>query len=227
MISTAPIDDEDRSLLTPPKLRLAPLSRSRRSTALVLTLVGLPLLTLLLTSVRDSLGVQNALLIYLLFVVAVATIGGAIPGTVASVGAFLLLNWYFAPPIHTFTISNSARRARARRASSSWPVSSARSVDLAARRRDDALRARAEARALAAMAGTVLQDPEPLPKLAQELATSFQLDGVADFRQRTATSGVSRPRPGPILLRSRRSRGVARICGGIGAGVVRERVNGS
>ena len=31
------------------------------------------------------------------------------------------------------------------------------------------------------MAGTVLQDPEPLPKLAQELATSFQLDGVAVF----------------------------------------------
>ena len=54
-------------------------------------------------------------------------------------------------------------------------------VDLATRRRDDAMRARAEARALASMAGMVLQDPEPLPKLAQELATSFQLDGVAIF----------------------------------------------
>ena len=69
-----------------PKLRLAPLSRSRRGTALVLTAVGLPLLTLVLTSIRDSLGVQNALLLYLLFVVAIATIGGAIPGTVASIG---------------------------------------------------------------------------------------------------------------------------------------------
>src|SRR5262245_19864324 len=180
VISTATSDDEDRSLLTPPKLRLAPLSRSRRSTALVLTVVGLPLLTLLLTQVRDSLGVQNALLIYLLFVVAIATIGGAIPGTVASVGAFLLLNWYFAPPIHTFTISNS----RDVLALVSFLVVAgviSALVDLATRRRDDAMRARAEARALAAMAGTVLQDPEPLPKLAEELATSFQLEGVAIF----------------------------------------------
>jgi two-component system sensor histidine kinase KdpD len=180
VISTAATEDERRSLLTPPKFRLAPLSRSRRGTALALTILGLPVLTFLLTSVRDSLGVQNAMLLYLLFVVGIATLGGAIPATVASVGAFLLLNWYFAPPIHTFTISNS----RDVLALVSFLVVAgviSALVDLATRRRDDALRARAEARALAAMAGTVLQDPEPLPKLAQELATSFQLDGVAVF----------------------------------------------
>jgi two-component system sensor histidine kinase KdpD len=180
VISTASGDEETRSLLTPPKLRLAPLSRSRRGTALVLTAVGLPLLTVVLTSIRESLGVQNALLLYLLFVVAIATIGGAIPGTVASIGAFLLLNWYFAPPIHTFTISNS----RDVLALISFLVVAgviSALVDLATRRRDDALRAQAEARALAAMAGTVLQDPEPLPKLAQELVESFQLEGVAIF----------------------------------------------
>ena len=180
VISTASSEEDTRSLLTPPKLRLAPLSRNRRGTALVLTAVGLPVLTLFLTSIRDSLGVQNALLLYLLFVVAIATIGGAIPGTVASIGAFLLLNWYFAPPIHTFTISNS----RDVLALISFLVVSgviSALVDLATRRRDDALRAQAEARALAAMAGTVLQDPEPLPKLAEELAESFQLEGIAIF----------------------------------------------
>ncbi len=46
VISTAASEDQNRSLLTPPKLRLAPLSRSRRGTALVLTAVGLPVLTL-------------------------------------------------------------------------------------------------------------------------------------------------------------------------------------
>jgi two-component system sensor histidine kinase KdpD len=180
VISTAATEEDRSSLLTPPKFRLAPLSRSRRGTALALTIVGLPVLTFLLTSVRDSLGVQNAMLLYLLFVVGIATLGGAIPATVASVGAFLLLNWYFAPPIHTFTISNS----RDVLALVSFLVVAgviSALVDLATRRRDDASRARAEARALAAMAGTVLQDPEPLPKLAQELATSFQLDGVAVF----------------------------------------------
>ena len=125
----------------------------------------------------------------------IATIGGAIPGTVASIGAFLLLNWYFAPPIHTFTISNS----RDLLALVSFLVVAgviSALVDLATRRREDAVRARAEARALAAMAGTVLQDPEPLPKLAQELATSFQLDGVAVFVRR-ATAGRWRRPPGP------------------------------
>jgi two-component system sensor histidine kinase KdpD len=180
VISTAANEDESRSLLSPPKLRLAPLSRSRRGTAFVLTAVGLPVLTLLLTSVRDSIGVQNALLIYLLFVVAISTIGGAIPGTVASIGAFLLLNWYFAPPIHTFTISNSHDLlALVTFLVVAGVISTL--VDLATRRREDAVRARAEARALAAMAGTVLQDPEPLPKLVEELAASFQLDGVAVF----------------------------------------------
>ncbi|HEX2384469.1 MAG TPA: DUF4118 domain-containing protein [Acidimicrobiales bacterium] len=180
VISTAAGEDESRSLLSPPKLRLAPLSRSRRGTAFVLTAVGLPVLTLLLTSVRDSIGVQNALLLYLLFVVAISTIGGAIPGTVASIGAFLLLNWYFAPPIHTFTISNSHDLlALVTFLVVAGVISTL--VDLATRRREDAVRARAEARALAAMAGTVLQDPEPLPKLVEELAASFQLDGVAVF----------------------------------------------
>jgi len=180
VISPAGREDEDRSLRTPPKLRLAPLSRNRRATALILTAVGLPLMTVVLTQVRDSLGFQNALLCYLLFVVAITTIGGAIPGLVSSVAGFLLLNWFFAPPIHTFTIANT----RDALALVSFLVIAgviSTLVDLSTRRRDDALRARAEARALATMAGTVLQDPEPLPKLAEELAVSFRLDGVAIF----------------------------------------------
>ncbi len=92
----------------------------------------------------------------------------------------MLLNWYFAPPIHTFTISNSRDVLALVTFLVVAGVISAL-VDLATRRREEAVRARAEARSLAAMAGTVLQDPEPLPKLTQELATSFQLDGVAVF----------------------------------------------
>ena len=42
---------------------------------------------------------------YLLFVMFIAVIGGAIPALLSAVAAFLLLNWYFTPPIHTFTIS--------------------------------------------------------------------------------------------------------------------------
>ena len=198
VISTTTGEDESRTLLAPPKLRLAPLSRSRRGTALVLAAVGLPVMTVLLTHVRDSVGFQNALLLYLLFVVAIATIGGAVPAALAAVGGFLLSNWYFAPPIHTFTISN----GRDTLALVSFLVIAgviSALVDLATRRRDVAQRAQAEAQVLAAMAGTVLQDPEPLPKLAQELATSFQLDGLGIFSptmgdwQCIATAGADPP----------------------------------
>jgi two-component system sensor histidine kinase KdpD len=198
VVSANEVDTDNRSLLTPPRIRLARLSRSRRSTAFALVLIGLPLMTFLLTGIRDTLGFQNALLCYLLFVVAIATIGGAVPAALASVGGFLLLNWFFAPPLHTFTISNT----RDSLALVSFLVVAgviSTLVDLVTRRRDQAARAQAEARALAAMAGTVLQDPEPLPKLARELATSFQLDGlgifspVADGWHREAAAGPTPP----------------------------------
>ena len=34
-----------------------------------------------------------------------AVIGGTLPAIGTAVGAFLLANWYFTPPIHTFTIA--------------------------------------------------------------------------------------------------------------------------
>ena len=200
VISTTP-DDDGPSLRRPPKFRLAPLSPGRRSTGLLLTGGGLPALTLGLTQARDSLGLQNAMLLYLLFVMLIAVIGGAIPGLLAAVGAFLLLNWFFAPPIHTFTISNGRDSLALLTFLAVGGVISAL-VDLATRRRDQAFRARAEARALSTMAATVLQDPEPLPKLALELVESFQLDGVAIFtrvddewRQETVAGASPPARP--------------------------------
>ncbi len=65
-----------------------------------------PLLTLLLTHERDHVSLGSDLLLYLLLVVVVAAIGGAWVASVAAVVAFLLVNWYFTPPIHTWTISD-------------------------------------------------------------------------------------------------------------------------
>ena len=198
VISTAVPDDEAQSLRAPPRLRLAPLSLRRRVTAVVLGAAGLPLMTVGLTRVRDDLGLQNALLLYLLLVMTIAVIGGAPPALASAVVAFLLLNWFFTPPFHTFTITNGRDvLALASFLTIAGVVSAL--VDLATRRRDQAYRARAEARALAAMAATVLQDPAPLPKLAHELADSFQLDGAAIFTrvdeawQQEAAAGVDPP----------------------------------
>src|SRR5207302_4249761 len=61
---------EGASLRTPAWFRLAPLSRGRQFTGFLLAIVGLPLLTFVLSQFRSHLGFQNALLIFLLFVVA-------------------------------------------------------------------------------------------------------------------------------------------------------------
>ena len=70
----------------------------------VVAVVGLPLLTALLVAARPYLSLTDDLLIYLVAVVALAVIGGFWPAVLAAASASLLLNWYFTPPLHTFTI---------------------------------------------------------------------------------------------------------------------------
>ncbi len=180
VISTSAGSEEERSrsLLPPPRLRLAALSPRRQVIGYTLALAGLPVLTFVLSRVRDSLGLQNALLCYLLLVVAVATTGGAVPAAVASVLGFVLLNWFFAPPIHTFTISN-GRDLFALFAFLVVAGVISVLVDLATRRRNDAYRARAEARSLARMAAVVLRASDPLPELVTDLVATFHLEGGA------------------------------------------------
>jgi len=44
-------------------------------------MVGVPLLALLLAPFRDTLGTPGALLLFLLFIVGIAIMGGAVPGS--------------------------------------------------------------------------------------------------------------------------------------------------
>ena len=84
------------------------------------------------------------MLLFLSLVVAVGAIGGILPGVVAAIAGFLLANWYFTPPIHTWTISEGENLL----ALVVFVVVSAvvsGLVDFAARRAIDARRARAEA----------------------------------------------------------------------------------
>ena len=204
-VISAPRDDEHgakSSLLSAPKLRLAALPRRRTITGFALALLGVPVLTVVLSQFRASLGLQNAMLCYLLLVVAVATIGGLLPALTASLLGFGLLNWFFAPPIHTFTIAN----GRDLLALFDFLVVAtviSGLVDLAARRRNDALRARTEAGALARMASTVLRDPDPLPTLLEDLVATFGLEGVAVLGATkggwtTEASAGARPPSSPV-----------------------------
>ena len=82
------------------------LSRSRRGSGLLIAVVGLPLLTTVLVSVRSSLAVESMLLIYLLAVVVVAAVGGVVAALLAAVASFLLVNWFLTPPYYTLAVES-------------------------------------------------------------------------------------------------------------------------
>jgi two-component system sensor histidine kinase KdpD len=85
---------------------LSPLPVRRRVAALVIGIIGFPLLTLVLTAGRSGDSLATALSSYLVLVVVVAAIGGVWPAALAAIAGFLLSNYYFAPPIHSFTIAD-------------------------------------------------------------------------------------------------------------------------
>jgi len=159
----------------------------------LLAAVGLPLLTALLVSVRPYLSLTDDLLIYLVAVVALAVIGGFWPAVLAAASASLLLNWYFTPPLHTFTIDKPDNLlALLLFVTVAVAVSSV--VHLAASRAGQAARSREEARLLLALAQTVLGGADTpaavLDHLVQTLGGRAELqENVSGRWVRIAASG--------------------------------------
>ncbi len=80
------------------------LTPRRRFTGLAMAALGLPLLTFGLSRVRDDFTLGTVLLLFLLLVVATAAVGGPLLAIASAVVAFLCANYYFAPPLHRWTI---------------------------------------------------------------------------------------------------------------------------
>jgi two-component system sensor histidine kinase KdpD len=150
------------------------LTARRRVAGAIVAAVVLPLLTVLLTRVRHDFNLTSDLLGYLLVTVAVSLVGGAYPGVVAAVGASLLLNYYFTPPIHKFTIAD---RDNVIAIAAFVVVAAAVSaiVDVAARRTRQAARAQAESQVLATAAGSVLRGETALFALLERLREALSL----------------------------------------------------
>jgi two-component system sensor histidine kinase KdpD len=171
VISTRAEADEARA--AGPRMRWSlGISRRRQTLGAVVAIIGLPLLTLLLTQTSISLG--STLLLYLLLVVVIAAIGGAWVAGASAVAAFLLVNWYFTPPVHTFTISEGQNVLALVVFLIVAAVVSAL-VTLAARRSLEAARARREASSLVQLAGALLAEDDPLPGIMHELQMTFGL----------------------------------------------------
>ena len=101
----------------------------------------------------------------------------------------LLLNYYFTPPLHTFTIAETNNALGARRSSSLVAALVSSVVDLAARRTRQAARATAEAETLATLAGSVLRGETALPALLERVREAFGMTRCTLLeRVRTTTS---------------------------------------
>ena len=171
------------------------LSARRRAYGSLFALITLPLLTVLLTAFRDRVGVSTVLLMYLLIVVGTAAIGGLWPALAAAVASSLLTNYYFVPPIHTWTIAEPEHLFAIFVFVAVAAVVSGL-VNRAARLRAEAQRGRAEAEALAHLAGRLVADDDPLPGARAARAHHVRLGRrVGPAADRGRHAGSSRPTP--------------------------------
>jgi len=167
----------------------------RALTGVLVAAAGLPVLTLLLALARHHLSLTDDLLIYLVAVVALAVIGGFWPAVLGAASASLLLNWYFTPPLHTFTIDKPDNLlALLLFVTVAMLVSSV--VHLAASRAGQAARSREEARLLLTLAQTVLGGADTPAAVLDHLVATLGgraelLEFVSGRWVRIAASGSS------------------------------------
>ncbi|MET9532165.1 ATP-binding protein [Streptomyces sp. NPDC006649] len=161
-----------------PVARGARLGRVRIIWGWLAGVVGPAVLTVLLTNVDAELGLANDMLLFLSLTVAAALLGGLLPALASAAFGSLLLNYYFAPPLHLLTISNS-KNIVAIVIFVSVAVAVASVVDQAARRTHQAARLRAESEILSFLAGSVLRGETTLDALLERVRETFAMESVA------------------------------------------------
>jgi two-component system sensor histidine kinase KdpD len=123
-------------------------------------------------------------LLFLVAVVAVALVGGLVPAVLAALEGSLFLNYYFTPPIHTFTISD-PNNALAIAVFLVVAVVVASIVDIAARRSKQAARASAESDLLVTTAGSILLGEKPLQAVIDRVREAFGMELVTVLERDT------------------------------------------
>ncbi|MEK2489421.1 ATP-binding protein [Kitasatospora purpeofusca] len=153
-------------------------SRRRTVAGFLAGLIVPSLLTLVLSQFHDAVNLTTDALIFQLGVVVVALLGGATSALLASLVASVLLNYFFIPPVHAFTIGETNNIiALVVFAAVALTVSTV--VDHATRLTARAARATAEAETLSTLAGSVLRGADALPALLEKSRTAFGMSSVA------------------------------------------------
>ncbi|MFF5315123.1 sensor histidine kinase [Streptomyces massasporeus] len=181
-----------------PVSRGARLGRSRRVWGWIAGVAGPPLLAVLLNAV--DLGLANDMLLFLALTVAAALLGGLLPALASAAVGSLLLNYFYTPPLHRWTIAD-PKNIVAIVIFVAVGVAVASVVDLAARRTHQAARLRAESEILAFLAGNVLRGETGLEDLLERVRETFGMESAAlleragDVEPWTCAGRVGRGRP--------------------------------
>jgi two-component system sensor histidine kinase KdpD len=155
------------------------LSRRRLALGWAVTVVGLPVLTVVLVQVGSGTsGISLATMLYLSLAVLIALVGGRWPGLAAAVVGALLLNYYFLPPLHTLDVE-SGNDLWALLVFAVTAVAVATVVDAAARRRAEARAAAREAGTLAMLNRQVLGGEYDVPRLLELARRTFGASDAA------------------------------------------------
>ena len=148
----------------------------------------MPLLIAATVPFRGNIALSTELLLALSLVLAIAAIGGKVVAAVAAIVASLLVNWFFVVPYNTLTIAE-VENVVALVVFIGVAVTVGTLVDVASKRALEARRARLEAEALARSTTSLAADPEPLPRLLDQLRLDVRPRRRADRAQRSPGRG--------------------------------------
>ncbi len=135
-------------------------------------------LTAVLARTRNLHGLPTEDLLFMSLVVACSLIGGIAPAVATALFSAILLNYFFTPPLHTFTIAE-GENVVGLALYVIVAITVALVVDKAARRTAEAARARAEADALAALSQGLLRTGDDIVTLLANAREVFAMKGAA------------------------------------------------
>ena len=153
------------------------LTRRRQIMGYVLAALLCPLLTLVLANLRGDLNLTSDVLAFLVAVIVVALVGGFVPAILVAIAGSLLLNYYFTPPVHKWTIAE-ANNALALVVFVAVGLVVSTVVDQAARRTRQAARASAESELLVTTAGSVLRGQRAVSAVLDRVREAFGMQSV-------------------------------------------------
>jgi two-component system sensor histidine kinase KdpD len=166
------------------------ITRSRQLAGWILAGVLAPLVTVALASSRSGINLTSDVLAFLVAVIAVALVGGFAPAVAEAIVGSLLLNYYFTPPIHRWTIAE-ANNWLALAVFVAVAVVVSWVVDTTARRTKQAARANAESELLVTTAGSILRGQGALDALLERAREAFGMRSASLLeRQGQAVSGA-------------------------------------